>query len=405
MHQKQAALTPAEALRAATARLVHPLGPEGVPTPGLGTGLSGAALALAVLAGPDQELRRVAHGHLAAAVRAPGAMGGGGLYSGAAAVAFAARLMARAPGEYGGLLAALLPKVRESAAGRAAALRADLAAGAGLRAHTFDAVSGLAGLARLLLVLEPDGPATAGALSALVEPAAPGSGPLPRWWTAGAPGLPGADPDEPRGHLNLGLAHGVPGPLAVLSVARARGVLVPGQDEAIESLADWLAAHRRPAGGWPMTVPVEDAERGRPLTDTPTRAAWCYGTPGTSRALFLAGQALDRDDWRRTAVTELADALADPTGWHLEGPGLCHGTGGLLRIVQRTAEESGSAALAAHLPALATATARDLTTALTADAPTTLLEGTAGAALALHAHLHPQAPTPETTWDACLLLG
>ncbi|MFJ5228462.1 lanthionine synthetase LanC family protein [Kitasatospora sp. NPDC088391] len=403
MRQEQAAATPAEVLHAATARLARPLGPEDVPAPGLGTGLSGAALALAVLAGPDQELRRAAHGRLAAAVRAPGAMRGGGLYSGAAAVAFAARLMARAPGEYGGLLAALLPKVRESAAGRAAGLRADLAAGAGLRAHTFDAVSGLAGLGRLLLALEPDGPATAAALSALVELAGPGDGPLPRWWTAGGPGLPGADPDEPRGHLNLGLAHGMPGPLALLSVARARGVRVPGQDAAIEDLAVRLAAHRRPAGGWPMTVRVEDAERGRVPADAPTRAAWCYGTPGAARALFLAGQALDREDWRETAVAELAGALADPAGWQLEGPGLCHGTGGLLQTVRRTAEESGSAALAAHLPALAAATARDLAAALAADAPAALLEGTAGAALALHAHLHPGGA--EDGWDACLLLG
>ncbi|MFJ6623211.1 lanthionine synthetase LanC family protein [Kitasatospora sp. NPDC091335] len=395
-------MTPTEALRAVTAQLTGPAEPGSVPTPGLGAGRSGAALALAVLAGEDPALRRAAHGQLADAARAPGAMRGGGLYSGAAAVAFAARVMARAPGEYRGLLDALVPRVGESAAGRVAALRADLAAGTGLRAHTFDVVSGASGLGRLLLALEPDGPALAGVLAALVEMAAPAGGALPRWWTAGGPGLPGADSGHPRGHVNLGLAHGIPGPLALLALARLRDVRVPGQDEAIEALALWLAARGMPAGGWPMTVRVEDVEEGRPPADAPTRAAWCYGTPGAARALFLAGTALGRDDWRTTAVTALTDALAGPAAWHLAGAGLCHGTGGLLRIVQRMAEDSGSAALAAHLPALAAATARDLAAALAAGEPATLLEGTAGAALALHAHAHPGA---AAGWDAFLLLG
>ncbi|KJS51407.1 hypothetical protein VM98_37340, partial [Streptomyces rubellomurinus subsp. indigoferus] len=107
---------------------------------------------------------------------------------------------------YRGLLDALVPRVGESAAGRVVALRADLAAGAGLRAHPFDAVSGAAGLGRLLLPLEPAGPALAGVLAALGALAAPGGGALPRWWTAGGAGLTGAAPDNPRGHVNLGLA-------------------------------------------------------------------------------------------------------------------------------------------------------------------------------------------------------
>ncbi|MET8628063.1 lanthionine synthetase C family protein [Kitasatospora sp. NPDC004669] len=397
-------MTPAEVLQAVTERLAGPADPEGpVSGPGLGAGRSGTALALGVLAGDDPGLRQMAHGTLAQAVRAPGAMRGGGLYSGAAAVAFAAHGMVRAPGEYRGLLEALTPRVEETAAGRIAALRADLAAGAGLRAHTFDAVSGAAGLGRLLLALEPDGPALAGVLAALVELAAPGGdGALPRWWTAGGPGLPGPDPDHPRGHLNLGLAHGIPGPLALLALTRLQGVRAPGQDEAIESLAGWLAARQRPDGGWPMTVRVEDEEAGRPPAQAPTRAAWCYGTPGAARALFLAGTALGRADWRAGAVTALEAALADPAGWHLSGAGLCHGTGGLLRIVQRMAQDSGSPALAARLPDLAAAVTRDLAAALAAAEPATLLEGTAGAALALHAHAHPRS---GAGWDACLLIS
>ncbi|MEV7939010.1 lanthionine synthetase LanC family protein [Kitasatospora sp. NPDC088264] len=412
----------------------------------LGAGRSGAALALAVLADreDDAALRRAAHGHLTAAVKAPGAMRGGGLFSSAAAIAFAARTMARRPGEYRTLLDGLTPRVRQAAAGRVADLRADLAAGTGLRAHTFDAVSGAAGLGRLLLALEPAGPALADLLTALVALAEPTGGVLPRWWTAGGPGLPGADPGFPRGHLNLGLAHGVPGPLALLALARLRGVEVPGQDEAIEALASWLAARRIPGpvdpvdqgapvdpvrpvppaasgpmdrpgvgGSWPMTVRVEDEEAGRLPADQPTRAAWCYGTPGAARALFLAGAAHGRSDWRTTAVAALTDTLRDPAGWNLQGPGLCHGTGGLLRIAQRMAEDSGSVELTARLPALAATVASRLDTALGAGDPPGLLEGTAGAALALHAHARARTAARASSagtgdaaeeWDAFLLI-
>lgn len=125
--------------------------------------------------------------------------------------------------------------------------------------------------------------------------------------------------------------------------------------------------------------------------------------PGVARALFLAGAALGRADWRGTAVAALADTLRDPSAWRLEGTGLCHGTGGLLRITQRMAQDSGSADLAAHLPVLAATVTRELDAALGAGEPPGLLEGTAGAALALHAYTHPPAGPPE--WDAFLLIS
>ncbi|KJS51422.1 hypothetical protein VM98_37260, partial [Streptomyces rubellomurinus subsp. indigoferus] len=105
--------------------------------------------------------------------------------------------------------------------------------------------------------------------------------------------------------------------LGLRAVARVEGGRVPGQDEAMQALASWLVAHRRPGGGWPMAVRGEDVAAGRPPADAPTRAAWCYGTPGAARGLFLAGTALGRADWRDAAVAALADALADPAAWHL----------------------------------------------------------------------------------------
>ncbi|KJS51440.1 hypothetical protein VM98_37170, partial [Streptomyces rubellomurinus subsp. indigoferus] len=88
----------------------------------------------------------------------------------------------------------------------------------------------------------------------------------PRGWSGSAPGSPGppavhqrgssAPRDAPSGKVNLWLADAVPGPLALLAVDGLQGGGVPGQDGGIEDLASWLVAHRRPAGGWPMTVRV-----------------------------------------------------------------------------------------------------------------------------------------------------
>lgn len=122
------------------------------------------------------------------------------------------------------------------------------------------------------------------------------------------PGTPYAN-DEGTGHANLGLAHGIPGPLALSAVAWREGVRVPGQAETIEAIARFLVTWSEvDAYGryWPASLNRGQYRR-RPARLPRTRAAWCYGTPGVARALQLAGCALDRTDW-----TDLArDAARD----------------------------------------------------------------------------------------------
>jgi lantibiotic biosynthesis protein len=45
------------------------------------------------------------------------------------------------------------------------------------------------------------------------------------------------------GHGNNGMAHGIAGPLTVLSLARHSGTSVPGHVEAIGAFASWLDRH------------------------------------------------------------------------------------------------------------------------------------------------------------------
>jgi hypothetical protein len=79
---------------------------------------------------------------------------------------------------------------------------------------------------------------------------------MPGWWTAHGPsGRP--HPQWPGGHANLGLAHGITGPLSLLATTRIHGITVPGQAEAIDQIDGMLGRWRcgtqtRP--WWPGTI-------------------------------------------------------------------------------------------------------------------------------------------------------
>src|SRR5439155_8752570 len=105
---------------------------------------------------------------------------------------------------------------------------------------------------------------------------------LPGWWTGNAPNDE-PSPDWPGGHGNLGIAHGVAGPLALLSLAARDGIEVAGQREAIERICEWLDHWRTGTGTqawWPELVSRREHEAGTSTQAGPGRPSWCYGTPG-----------------------------------------------------------------------------------------------------------------------------
>ena len=118
----------------------------------------------------------------------------------------------------------------------------------GVAVSTFDVISGLSGVGRYLL-LRADG-ATAhrvaleSVLRFVVALAGKKDG-VPHWHT---PKEFIADENSrrfyPHGNLNCGLAHGVAGPLALLSVAAIRGAHVERQMQAIRGMADILLGYQ-----------------------------------------------------------------------------------------------------------------------------------------------------------------
>ncbi|WP_306338030.1 lanthionine synthetase C family protein [Streptomyces sp. KL118A] len=389
----------------------------------LADGHPGVALLLASLAHTDPAYGRATHAHLTAAVTGVRRPAREGLYAGLPAVAFAARTAVDRPGAYAGLLtrldaqvALVVRRIVEADAPRVAAGEA------GARMYGYDVVAGLSGLGRLLLAAGPDHRETTELLLthlvALTRPVTgPGGRTVPGWWTSD-PVLVSEPDGIPGGHLNVGLAHGIPGPLALLSLAHRAGFRVPGQERAIRTIAEWLLARRSADGaGWPNIVPLAAelaAASGGPRPDlAEARTGWCYGTPGVARSLQLAALALKEPDWNRQAVAAVALTcdradFADPT--------LCHGLAGLTTIVALMAQEPGGAELRSFLPVLTDSLAAAADPAhpfvwpAAAPGEGTLvhrpgfLDGAAGAALALRHATNPEAPQGQLPWQAALLL-
>lgn len=267
---------------------------------------------------PDEDWEVAARAHLevAAEARPKRSDASPSLFHGLAGLAVASHLIGHdiaVEGELASATEAALDRVRASEAG--------------LAVEDFDVVSGLAGIGACLLQVGDPAPV----LEALVYLARPDE--LPAWHTP--PRLLSEQERERYrdGYLNCGLAHGIPGPLALLALAEGEGVRVAGAPEAIERIADWLVEQCLEdewGTTWPAVVPLG------PEQPEATRSAWCYGPPGVARSLWHAGEALDDSSYRDIALEAMAAVYRRPeTERRIDSPTFCHGVAGLLQITLR----------------------------------------------------------------------
>jgi hypothetical protein len=335
------------------------------------------------------------------------------LYQGAPALAFALHAAADQPGRYAGALDTLDPGIAATTRRRldrahARIDRAELPALA-----EFDAIRGLTGVGAHLLRREPHGDLVRAVLAYLVrltEPVEEEGELLPGWWSGVDPsGRP--PPSYPGGHANNGMAHGIGGPLALLSLAARRGIVVDGQADSIGRICSWLDQWRQDSDAgpwWPYWVTRAQLRDGGRGMAGPSRPSWCYGTAGLGRAQQLAALATSDTVRQRMAERALGRALTHEGQLAaITDMSLCHGYAGLLHIAGRAAADAITSDLATCLPRLLDAIVPD-TSRLAALLPSTpadmgLLEGGVGIALALHTAA---AGTPPVCgWDSCLLIN
>jgi hypothetical protein len=296
-----------------------------------------------------QHLELAAEGAATQAQLYPGAFGG------LAGLAFATHYLSRSGDRYARLLATLEQSLLRSIA---PLLRYLNSRNDGVPVNAFDVISGLAGIA-LYLLTRRKSPAIRRAIDDIVrcfvELSREEAG-LPRWHSPAHL----SSPEDfmlkqfPNGYLNCGLAHGIPGPLGVMALARIAGMDGPGLEDAVDRLAGWLAAHRlddRWGVNWPTGLGLlkagSAAGRIASVNASPrAQAGWCYGAPGIARALYFAGLALDKAEYRDLAIDAIEAVLRRPQEARgLPSPTFCHGVAGLLHIVLRFASDTAKPSL------------------------------------------------------------
>jgi len=407
----------AQAAAAAKAQTAFPHSGRWVPY-----SLADGDAGLAVLSGqldrcyPGEGWDITGHQQLTVAARAIEQSGcpNPGLFAGWSGLAFAALSLSKSGTRYRRLRTmldcVLLPKTD-------LLINESLAQQSGMSVGTFDLISGLTGIGAYLLARDEQNggfDAFTRVVGALIKITG-GEDALPRWYTP--PELVG-DPAQlrlqPHGSLNCGLAHGIPGPLSLMALGMSAGLTMPQLEERVRRLAGWLIAHQM-SGRWGITWPsmILLDSNGRQSSAQPSRTAWCYGTPGVARALWLAGVALGDDRLCDTAVEAMKVVYRTPSAERgIDSPTLCHGSAGLLQITLRFAHDTGDCAFTEAAQQL-------LERILSENEPDTivamrdvepdgrkvdrpgLLTGAAGVALALLA----AATDVEPTWDRAFLLS
>ncbi|MEU1726866.1 lanthionine synthetase C family protein [Nonomuraea sp. NPDC005692] len=326
-----------------------------------------------------------------------------GLFGGLSGLAFATVSLSRDGTRYRRMLATLDDALAPRAAAIGRRLGESREPGP---VSAFDLISGACGTGAHLLTHDPHGilPEILAGLVTLAREQEP-----PAWMTpAHLMGDETMSRLHPHGALDCGLAHGIPGPLALLSLALRAGIEVPGQAEAVRRIADWLVAHRA-GDDWPAFVPLTG--EGRPGRAAPSRSAWCYGAPGVARALWLAAQALDDGLLGELALEAMDAVLRRPAERRaIPSPTFCHGVSGLLHIVLRFACDTGlfrqeaaelvDELLAAYQPARPLAYASLEPQGNSVDRAG-VLDGAAGVVLVLLA----AATDVEPAWDRLFLLS
>ncbi|MGN9911114.1 lanthionine synthetase C family protein [Phytohabitans sp. LJ34] len=325
------------------------------------------------------------------------------LFRGAPAVAYALHHAGQPSYQTG--LATLDAAIRTLVAQRLDAALQRIDAARLARASEYDLINGLTGLGAYLIHRHHDHPLLREILAYLVRLTRPirvDTRTLPGWWATGSPDRR-QSPRWHGGHTGFGMAHGIAGPLALLSVTMRRGIIVLGHQDAIHTICAWLDQWRTGPDRnpwWPDVIGRDDLAARTTAHGAPHRPSWCYGTPGIARAQHLA--AIATNDWQLAELAEhaLIGCLTDDRQLaQITDPGLCHGWAGLVHTARCAAADTGSRDLA---NAAETAASRMCDYLRRHSAPTDdgLLAGATGVAL-----IDAAVASTRPRWDTCLLVS
>lgn len=134
-----------------------------------------------------------------------------------------------------------------------------------------------------------------------------------------------------HGHVDLGLAHGLPGVVQLLAGAVRHGLATPQTGTYLREACDAL-----------ISLQSDSMDGARyayfDIHPSDSRLAWCYGDLSAAFAIYSAADALRHPVWLQMARTLLLERLQKPeSSFGLEDAALCHGHSGVLHLVQKIA--------------------------------------------------------------------
>lgn len=200
----------------------------------------------------------------------------------------------------------------------------------------FELIGGLAGYAVYALRRLPR-PRAAACLELVVDRLAELANREPggTTWPDPTAGQRPAGQTGPDGDVRLGVAHGVPGVIAVLARIRAAGIAAAKAGPLLDGAVRWLLAQKATGGGSLFPAPLDARGRyGFP--------AWCHGDPGTAAALLVAARATGDGGLEQEALGLARFAARRPQG--VQGVAdccLCHGAAGLGHLFARLCRATG----------------------------------------------------------------
>lgn len=139
----------------------------------------------------------------------------------------------------------------------------------------------------------------------------------------------------PQGNYNLGVAHGVPGVIALLALACAAGV---DARDLLDGAVAWLLRQKLPEDA-KSVFSYNVAPGAEPA---PGRVAWCYGDLGIAASLLVAARAVGNEAWEREAlaIAQKAAARSAESAGVLDA-GVCHGAAGVAHLFNRIHQATG----------------------------------------------------------------
>lgn len=132
---------------------------------------------------------------------------------------------------------------------------------------------------------------------------------------------------------NLGLSHGVPSLIVLLSHVYEKGLATNQCKKLVTNSINWLLSVKLPKGYNSIYASMVSEER----PNIASRLGWCYGDPGIAMTLLQAGSIFNEPAWTKEGTMLMvhgakrraleANMIRDAT--------ICHGTSGLAQIFHR----------------------------------------------------------------------